>query len=208
MMALVEGREEEGRRLLEQAIERVEQVGSLALLDMPTCLLAESDLLAGRAEQARRRLTSYLQAPHPTPAEGDALGAQLLLAWAEGVLGQETQAEARLATVVATAEPLICVDALRVRSLLALAQRGWGVAVAALDEALERIRAMPNPYAEAKTLWVYGRLEAERGDPAAAREHFAQALAICDRLGEGLYRTYIKGDLTSLQAHRGPVVPK
>ena len=56
------------------------------------------------------------------------------------------------------------------------------------------MRAMPYPYAEAKTLWVYGRLEAARGDPAAARLRIEQALLICDRLGEGLYRPRIEQD--------------
>jgi hypothetical protein len=54
---------------------------------------------------------------------------------------------------------------------------------------------MPYPYAEAKALWVYGQLEMERGDPRAAREHFTAALAICDQLGEGLYRPRIEQDL-------------
>jgi transcriptional regulator with XRE-family HTH domain len=75
----------------------------------------------------------------------------------------------------------------------------------ALEEAFERIRAMP--YAEAKALWVYGRLEVARGDPAAARERFTAALTICDRLGEGLYRTHIAHDLAALQSPTGPASP-
>jgi hypothetical protein len=90
------------------------------------------------------------------------------------------------------------VDALRVQGVLATQRERWAVASEALEEALERTRAMPYPYAEAKTLWVYGRLEAARGDPAAARICFEQALLICDRLGEGLYRTVIERDLRDL----------
>ena len=71
------------------------------------------------------------------------------------------------------------------QGLLATRQGRWDGAVAALDEALERTRAMPFPYAELKALWVYGELEVARGDPTAARRRFEQALAICDRLGEG-----------------------
>jgi hypothetical protein len=59
-----------------------------------------------------------------------------------------------------------------------------------------------------RTLWAYGRLEVARGDSAAARERFAQALAICDRLGEGLYRKYIESDLAGLKAFRGSGVPQ
>jgi hypothetical protein len=56
-------------------------------------------------------------------------------------------------------------------------------------------QAMPYPYAELKALLVYGQLEVTRGDLAAAQERFEQALAICDRLGEGLYRPRIEQDL-------------
>jgi len=167
------------------------------MLSWPVFVLAEADLLAGHAEQAQRRLTSFLQSSHPTPAEGDALGA-LLLAWAEGALDRYAEAEARLATVLASAKPLLRVDALRVRGLLATLQGHWDVACSALDEALERARTMPYPYAEAKALWVYGRLETARGNPATARKHFKQALAICDRLGEGWYRKHITRDLSAL----------
>jgi tetratricopeptide (TPR) repeat protein len=86
------------------------------------------------------------------------------------------------------------VDALRVRGLLAARQRRWEVAVAALDEAVAVAHAMPFPYAEAKALWVYGQLEVAGGDPVAAHNHFEQALSICDRLGEGLYRPRIEQD--------------
>jgi hypothetical protein len=158
------------------------------------CPLAEADLLAGHAEQAQLRLTSFLQ--HPAVVGRTARIALPFLVWAEGALGQYEQAEARLATLLASAEPLIRVDALWVRGLLATMQGHWAVGVEALDETLERVRAMLYPYAQAKTLWVYGRLEAARGTPKAARERFA--LAICDRLGEGLYRKYIERDLRRL----------
>jgi transcriptional regulator with XRE-family HTH domain/tetratricopeptide (TPR) repeat protein len=200
IMAMVEGREEEGRRLLEHSIARIEQVGRLALLDTPICLLAEADVLAGRAEQAERRLISYLHAPHPTPAEREALGAQVLLAWAEGMLGHKTQAQARLAVVLESAEPLVRVDALRVQGLLATLENRWDVAGTALEEAFVRSHAMPSPYAEAKALWALGRLEVARGNFVAARERFVEALAICDQLDEGLYRKYVGRDITALGA--------
>jgi transcriptional regulator with XRE-family HTH domain len=79
--------------------------------------------------------------------------------------------------------------------------------VALLAEALASTRAMPYPYAEAKALWGYGQLEAARGNPVAARKHFKKALAICDRLGEGLYRKHIERDLAALQSPTGPATP-
>jgi predicted ATPase len=206
MYALAEGREQEGRRLLEEGIARIAHWATAFDLQDPTCWLAEADLLAGKAEEARGRITSFLHDPHPDPAECDLVNARLLLAWAEAMLGEESLAEARLTSLFADASPLFRVDALRIHGILAVLRRRWDVASAALDEALDRTRAMPFPYAELKTLWVYGQLEAARGDTAAARQRLKQALVICDRLGEGLYRSRIEHDLADLMAHRGSIV--
>jgi tetratricopeptide (TPR) repeat protein len=198
VFALAEGREEEGRALLEAVIARIGPVTVADFVLDPTCRLAEADLLAGDAERARRRITTYLGDPHPDPAECELGSARLLLAWAEGVLGEEPVAKARLEALLAVATPLFRVDVLRVQGLLATKQRRWHVAVAALDEALVNARAMPFPYAELKALWVCGQLEAARGDSVAARQRFEAALAMCDRLGEGLYRARITHELAAL----------
>jgi tetratricopeptide (TPR) repeat protein len=198
IFALAEGREEESRTLLEAVIERVAPVTEAEFVLDPTCRLAEADLLAGDAERARGRITAFLGAPHPDPTDCDLGSARLLLAWAEGMLGEESLAEARLEALLAIASPLFRVDVLRMQGLLATKQGRWAGAVTALDEALERTRAMPFPYAELKALWAYGHLEAARGDATAARRRFEQALLICDRLGEGLYRACIERDLSVL----------
>jgi hypothetical protein len=38
----------------------------------------------------------------------------------------------------------------------------------------------------------------QRGEPERARKRLEAALVICDRLGEGLYRNRIEGDLQEL----------
>jgi|GEM_PF-1097604 len=111
--------------------------------------------------------------------------------------------KAGLAAARASGLQLILVDALRIQALIELRQRHWRVAEAALEGALQRTRAMAYPHAEAKALWVYGQLEAARGDTATARERFEQALAICDRLGEGLYRPHIEHAVAALDAPPG-----
>ncbi|HEX3270186.1 MAG TPA: AAA family ATPase [Ktedonobacterales bacterium] len=204
ILTLAEGHDENGRRLLDQAMQRIEQLGTLFLFDAATCLLAEADLLTDCAETARLRVESYLRATQSIPPQTEALEALIRLAWAEGALGQMAQAEERVTMVLASAEPRIRVDALRIQALLAVMQERWEVAEAALDEALRLARAMPYPYAEAKSLWVYGRLEAARGNQTAARKRFTAALASCDRLGEGLYRKRIKHDLVALKSSSGP----
>jgi tetratricopeptide (TPR) repeat protein len=191
-LALAEGREDEGRRLLEETAAKIQKIGNTSFLFSTIRPLAEADLLAGDAERARLRFD-----PMPPSQQN----AQPHLAWAEGVVGKEAHAEARLEALIAGEETLDRVDALRVRGLLAIRQGRWDVASEALDEALASVRAMPWPYGEVKTLWVSGQLEAARGDLAAAHKHLVQALAICDRLGEGLYRKYVERDLRRL-AHQ------
>ena len=92
IFALAEGREEESRALLEAVIARIAPVMPAEFVLDPTCRLAEADLLAGDAERARRRITTYLHDPHPDPADSDLGSARLLLAWAEGMLGEESLA--------------------------------------------------------------------------------------------------------------------
>jgi tetratricopeptide (TPR) repeat protein/transcriptional regulator with XRE-family HTH domain len=198
--ALVEGHEEEGRRRLEEAMKRLARMGPVSFLQFPTCVLAEADLLAGRPEDAWGRLTMLLGDRQTfTPVERGGRGARLLLAWAEMALGRHEAAETLLNAFLLSAPPFLRVNALRIQALLAIAQQRWDGGLTALDEALKLTQAMPYPYAELKALWVYGRLEAARGDPAAAKKRFTQALTICDRLGEGLYRNYIEQDLSALK---------
>src|SRR5262249_25753448 len=90
---------------------------------------------------------------------------------------------------------LILVDALGVGALVAVRQGRWQEAEAALEEALALCQAMLYLYAEAKVLYVYGQLDAARGEPEQAQKRFIAALTICDQLGEGLYRPHIERTL-------------
>jgi hypothetical protein len=78
---------------------------------------------------------------------------------------------------------LALVEALRVEALVALHQKRWAEAEAALEEGLEMARAMPYPYAEGRLLYVYGQLHLQKGEPGPARERLEAALAIFQRLG-------------------------
>jgi transcriptional regulator with XRE-family HTH domain/tetratricopeptide (TPR) repeat protein len=165
-------------------------------------VLSERDLLEGRIASARARLQPLLDEHLAELDEDNLIEILIHLAWVNLELGDSALAEEQLAEsqsrIAATGWQLWQVDALRVEALIRITQQRWPEAAVALDEALERARAMPYPYAEAKALWVYGQLEAARGTPKAARERFAQALAICDRLGEGLYRPHIEQDLETI----------
>jgi hypothetical protein len=51
---------------------------------------------------------------------------------------------------------------------------------------------------------VYGLLYQEKEDPEGARERFVAALAICEQLGEGLYRQHIEAALAGLASDADP----
>jgi hypothetical protein len=93
-------------------------------------------------------------------------------------------------------------EALRVQALLWSRQERWAEAEAALEEALVLCRAMPNPYAEAKTLYVSGRLYLAKGESEQAHVRLLGAQTILERLGERLYARQVeqllamKGDET------------
>jgi tetratricopeptide (TPR) repeat protein len=87
-----------------------------------------------------------------------------------------------------------------VQAVIATRQGQWHEAQEALEESIRLCRAMPYPYAEAKALYVSGRLHAAQGEPERAREQYQAALAICDRLGEGLYQPHIQHALRALDA--------
>ena len=57
------------------------------------------------------------------------------------------------------------------------------LARAAYQEGLDRARAMPFPYGQARLLHAYGLLDRQQQDHATAHAKFAQALAILERLG-------------------------
>jgi hypothetical protein len=57
------------------------------------------------------------------------------------------------------------------------------LARAAYQEGLDRARAMPFPYGQARLLHADGLLDRQQQDHAAAHAKFVQALAILERLG-------------------------
>jgi tetratricopeptide (TPR) repeat protein len=125
-----------------------------------------------------------------------------LLAWACLELGEEDRADALIRDALSDeameVERLVLVDALRVQAMIWTRQQRWDEAVGALEEALTLTRAMPYPYAEAKALYSYGQLHVARDESEQAREKYEAALAICARMGEGMYRPHIERALQQL----------
>jgi len=155
--------------------------------------LAEQALVAGNAREAsaiaRSVLDGTAEDSQHTP------GLRALLAWAELELGHESQAIAIAAQARRSAEArrnrLALVDILRIQALIAMRQGRWEEATNVLDETLALSCDLRYPYAEAKARYTFGHLHVAEGEPLRAREDYEAALALCDRLGEGLYRPHI-----------------
>jgi predicted ATPase/transcriptional regulator with XRE-family HTH domain len=203
VLELAEGHEEAALSRLTPALARAFAVGDVQALLFMVTPLAEARLLASLAEEARSYLVRVFAHPGMQEMSFSSSWLTPVMAWADLVLGQIDQAreeiEACDSYVRTQGRRLLLPNVLYARALIAVASMQWNVAEAALDEALALAHTMPLPMAELKALWVYGRLEAARDDPAAAHTRFEEALAICHRLGEGLYRPHIERALAGLK---------
>ncbi|HEX8732210.1 MAG TPA: AAA family ATPase [Ktedonobacterales bacterium] len=177
------------RARLERVIEQAEHDGDTTLLWYVQPVFAENELLAGRPDSACARLRHLAELPGAETIE--ALPMFPTLAWAKAETGDLERAEALLADCVSRATAagnnLALVDALRVRSLLAMRRERWQEAADAIEQSLALARPMPYPYAVAKTHYTCGLLHAARGAPELARARYTEALAILDTLGERPY---------------------
>jgi tetratricopeptide (TPR) repeat protein/transcriptional regulator with XRE-family HTH domain len=203
---------------LEHAARVAAAIGDLVPQRFAQAALAEDDILHGRPGAARERLLPLVDRAG-NHRETFAVPLIALRAWAElemGVLGEFgrprrrgvpgelgefgrawTRGEMAVARARAEGMRLALAEALRVEALVALRLERWDEAQRSLQEALALAREMPYPYAEAKALYVSGQHFTARGQPDAAREQYAAALAICERLGERMYATRIKALLAT-----------
>jgi tetratricopeptide (TPR) repeat protein len=198
---LVAGEQEQAEALGAGPLAIVREKHDLVSLRYAYSMIAERDLLAGHAQAVRTYLEPLLD--RPGLEEDLVLFVLPQYAWALLALGEEAEAEARAVQSCERARAwhyhLFLVDGLRVLALVRIRQERWEETRALLEEAIALCRAMPYPYAEAKAHYVYGQVHAAKGEPEQAREKYRAALAICDRLGEGLYRPHIEHALEQVK---------
>jgi tetratricopeptide (TPR) repeat protein/transcriptional regulator with XRE-family HTH domain len=206
-LCLAEGQWESGRRYVEEGLALAagmrESVNSIrASAALGRAAVAETDLLSGRADRVIADLEPLLD-----KLVGAARGRTPLLpslAWAYLDVGDPDRATGLLQDGLAHAQfqldRLTQMEALLVQARVAIRRQRWAAAQSTLESALSLGRAMRSPYAEAKALSVYGLVRLQSGEPEPAREQYEAALAICDRLGEGLYRKHIERELETLTA--------
>jgi tetratricopeptide (TPR) repeat protein/transcriptional regulator with XRE-family HTH domain len=173
---------DEASRVLEEAVTQAEQGHGVP---REHSLLAECELLLGRAAAARARLVRLLEGVHPDYMDVPFILARL--AWAELDLGEISRAADTVAQASAASRArtnrLALLDALWVQGRLAARAEAWEEAERALAEGVALARGMPFPYAEARLLHVAGAMLAQKGEREPAQERLASALAIFRQLG-------------------------
>jgi tetratricopeptide (TPR) repeat protein/transcriptional regulator with XRE-family HTH domain len=153
-----------------EAIALAEGSGDLQALRWASGVMAELDILEGRAEAAAARLVPLLD--RPDLQECDVTLFLPVLAWAHLEIGRLDQAADVVERALARARPesmrLVLVEALRIQAMVALRREHWEEAAMCLEEGITLARRMPYPYAEARLLDLQGQLSARPGDPATA----------------------------------------
>ncbi len=200
LLCLAEGQWEASTSYLAEPLEYAERWRDLHILRVASGMVAERDLLEGRSQAARERLAPLLdrqgmqefQVQYVLPP----------LAWACLECGEtelaQTLAAWSVTRAIANGQRLFLVDALRVQALIAMGLGRWRKAEANVKKSLALSQDIRYRYATAKSLYVYGQLYGAKGYPAQACEKYQAACAICEQLGEGLYRPHIERALTAL----------
>jgi tetratricopeptide (TPR) repeat protein len=200
MLLLARGEWKAAEPRIARAIALAERTANVEVLRWAQGALADRDLLEGQPEAARARLEGLLD--RRGQQELDVTRLLPLLAWACLEVGDTARADALLEQAMTRAaavnmRPALAL-ALRVRGLLEIRRERWEEAAAALAEALDLCWALPAPWAEAKTLYVWGLLHQRNGEPERARTRLEAARAICARLGERLYGERIERALAEI----------
>jgi tetratricopeptide (TPR) repeat protein len=198
---LVAGERETANALIAEPLAAAEESHDLQALRMAYSHIAEYDLLEGRADAVCAYLEPLLD--RPGLEEHQTLFVLPQYAWALLERGDEAAAEANALRCCQRARArhyhLWLVDGLRTLALVRQRQERWEDALELLHEAIALCRRMPYPYAEAKALYVAGQVYTTKGELERAREKYQAALAICERLGEGLYRPHIESASAALK---------
>ena len=182
---------DQARAYLEGSLQAARSVQLVSIEWTALAHLADLDLLDGRPQDAVTRLHP-VTADRPLPAVEDLTWdtpVELLSVLAEAHLevGDLDRARAYAGRAVDHARRMGAwvqgIRALEVHGMVLARDGHDDLARAAYQEGLDRARAMPFPYGQARLLHAYGLLDRQQQDRGAAHAKFAQALAILERLG-------------------------
>jgi tetratricopeptide (TPR) repeat protein len=182
---------DQARAYLEGSLQAARSLRIVQVEQAALTHLADLDLLDGRPQDAVTRLHP-VTADHPLPAVEDLTWdtpVELLSVLAEAHLEVDDldRARAYAGRAVDHARRMGAwvqgIRALEVHGMVLARDGDHDLARAAHQEGLDRARAMPFPYGQARLLHACGLLDRQQQDHAAAHAKFAQALAILERLG-------------------------
>jgi transcriptional regulator with XRE-family HTH domain/tetratricopeptide (TPR) repeat protein len=200
-LSVMEGATEAATTAVQEALALTEGSGDLQALRWAAGVMAEIEILEGRAELARERLTPLLD--RPGLEECDVTTLLPVLAWVYLELGHTDLAadavEQALGRARSEGMRLVEVDALRVQVMMALRKEQPAEAARSLAEGLALARAMSYPYAEARLLQLDGLLHLQQGEPGAARERLEAARDIFKGLGARMDTERTQEALTSIR---------
>ena len=188
---VLDGAWQQARAYLEGSLEAARSLRIVRVERVALTHLARLDLLDGRPQDAVTRLHP-VTADRPAPAAEDLTWdtpVELLSVLAEAHLELSDLDRARAYAVSAVDHArrmgvwLELIRALEVHGMVLARDGHHDLARVAYQEGLDRARAMPFPYGQARLLHAYGLLDRQRQDHAAAHAKFVQALAILERLG-------------------------
>jgi tetratricopeptide (TPR) repeat protein len=182
---------DQARAYLEGSLQAARSVQLASIERTALTYLADLDLLSGRPQDAVARLHP-VTADRPVPAVEDLnleypVDLFSVLAEAHMGLGDLDRARAYAGRGVDHARRMGAwvsgIRALEVHGMVQARDGHDDLARVTYEEGLDRARAMPFPYGQARLLHAYGLLDRQQQDHPAARAKFAQALAILERLG-------------------------
>jgi tetratricopeptide (TPR) repeat protein len=204
-LCLAEGQWESGQRYLEEGVALAESMresmnSAGTWMALGRVAVAETDLLSGRAYRVIANLEPLMG------GLADAARGRLtmlpFLAWAYLDSGDPERAAGLLDDGLADAQSqldrLDLMELLLVQARVAIRRQRWEAAQSTLESAISLGRAMQSPYAEAKSLYLYGLLQATQGEVEPARGRLEAALTILHRLGERLYGEHVQRILSDL----------
>jgi tetratricopeptide (TPR) repeat protein len=188
---ILDGAWQQARGYLEGSLQAARSLGFAHGERVALTLLARLDFLQGRPQDAVARLHPVI-AGRPVPAVEDLnwdtpVDLLSVLAEAHLELGDLDRARTYAGLAVGHARRMGAwlpgIYALEAHGMVLAREGHDDLAQAAYQEGLDRARAMPFPYGQARLLHAYGLLDRQQRDHAAAHAKFAQALAILERLG-------------------------
>jgi tetratricopeptide (TPR) repeat protein len=166
--------------------------------------LADLDMQRGNPEGAIAHLQGILDRPGLEEPQVTLMLPLLASAYLESgqVQGAEETVTAAVERARREVDRLALADALRAHGTVLARGERWEEAEDAFREGTDVARQIPYPYAAARSLYEWGRMEVARGRDARARDLLDEAFTLCERLGAAVLAERIRQVLASSRSGR------